>query len=397
MSKQNTNASKSNVATAPKGKPAIGETNVIEDAIVDGSQELTGTAELQHAVQDLRYVPLDQLDFDPKWNVRHVKNYVSAVARKKAELVSDGILRNPLGAAIMVGHPSTYLRGFIGFLRYHALVDLSVTSPEWFQERFPNGVPVLVVGPIDEVERHKRVLDHGSEVPLTEQEIVNEWMSLKRQGYSRPEACQLMSKMFVTLLSVPEREEFSARVEILTKTGKVPYGPAGKEQELTTLKSLCEKTFTGRYQYYERLLMNPVSRDYFLRFLDGDKDTHRPTYVQAQNVVGKNEEETLAILDQKRGKSGTTEESGKVVKMKSKTNIEDMMKMSSSEFYRTQLAAILGDPEKGNMVPEMEANLVRIERAMNQNPTEFWALVDRLNAEYNAAHKGEDASAPAKA
>ena len=384
--------SKSKAITAPKNVPAIGETMSLDtESIPDGSQELTGTAELQHATQNLQFVHLADMDFNPRWNVRMPKNYLSAVARKKAELLADGELRTPLGAAKISGMPDAYLRGFIGFLRYHALLELSASHPEWFAARFADGVPVMVIGPIDEVERHKRVLDHGSEVPLTEQEIVNEWISLKRQGYNRSETCLLMAKMFATLLTVPEREEYSAKVEALTTHGKVSYGPTGKEQELTTLKSLCEKTFTGRYQYYERLLVNPVSRAYFLRFLDGDKDTHRPTYLQAQNVVGKDEADTDAILSAKRGKGGGTEESGKVVKMKAKTAIEDMLKMSASEFYRAQLAAILGDPEQGNMVPEMEANLVRIERAMNQDPKAFWACVDALCAEYDAAHKSDAA------
>lgn len=338
---------------------------------------------------NIEFLDLDQVDFNPKWNIRDADLMDDRVQRKVAELTTDGYIRTPLVACQMKDAPNQKPRGACGFLRYHALRWLQENEPKYFLERFAGKIPFKVVANATERDRELLMYDHGLEEELNEWEVYKAQVRLMRTGlYTQKAMINILAKMYYKLAGADERRRYNERLKDLTENGMVLIG----SQKVRTVEDARLHTFRGRFQYFQRIAESKqVVEDHFKKQCAGEK-VPKITFKAAEELHKCDSDteamEYLAAIGKKQ-KSGES-----TARTWGKGKLESAKKVTKSSYFGRQLEAALGNDEAAAALPELEDELLKIERAKAHDPKAFWAFIDKqvkaAEAAAPAAKENED-------
>lgn len=367
------------MATNDKKKPSIQEeieagkkAKAEADAKKEVEQDLPEDMTSIDVKGEIKFLDLDQVDFDPKWNIRDVSLMDGRVQRKVAELTTDGYIRTPLVACQMRDAKDQRPRGACGFLRYHALRWLQENEPEFFLAKFAGKIPFKVVADATERDRELLMYDHGLEEELDEWEVFLAQKRLMRTGlYTQKAMINVLAKMYYKLAGVDERRRYNERLKELTENGMVLIG----SQKVRTIEDARLHTFRGRFQYFQRIAESKqVVEDHFKKQCRGEK-VPKITFKAAEELHKCDTDtealEYLAAIGKKQDSGDATPRTW------GKGKLESAKKVTKSTYFVKQLEAALGDDAAASALPELEDELIKIERAKAYDPKAFWAFVDK--------------------
>lgn len=322
---------------------------------------------------------IHQFNFDPTLNVRDIGNYEAAVERKILELYKDKAIRTPLVVARLVSMKQEEKPvGVCGFLRSAALRQIAIRDTEFYNENFKDKVPFVLHDGITERERIALLLDHGSEEELDEYEVYLSQKRLMRQKgmYSQRAMIAMLARLYYRLAGAKDRATYDLALKELREKG---YCLKGK-QSCKSWEDVAMAMFRGRFQKYQRIFeSSPCVEDAFrkhVRGLDGGVDI---TFKMAEELHGMREDDSKKYLALKRnGNAAPTEPSKHWTKP-----IMESAKVACKSFYLgQQLAAALGDATAQSKLPDLEDELLMIERAKIADPETFWACVHQINTKF---------------
>lgn len=322
---------------------------------------------------------IHQFNFDPTLNVRDTSNYEAAVERKILELYKDKAIRTPLVVARLVSMKSDEKAiGVCGFLRSAAIRQIAIRDSEFYDEHFKDKVPFVLHDGITERERIALLLDHGSEEELDEYEVYLSQKRLMRQKgmYSQRAMIAMLARLYYRLAGAKDRATYDLALKELREKG---YCLKGK-QSCKTWEDVAMAMFRGRFQKYQRIFESaPCVEDAFrkhVRGIDGGVDI---TFKMAEELHGMREDDAKKYLALKRPGNGSPTEPSKHW---TKPTMESAKIACKSYYLGQQLAAALGDQTAQAGLPDLEDELLMIERAKTTDPETFWACVHEINAKF---------------
>ena len=329
---------------------------------------------------EIQYLALDDLDFNPKWNIRDTSQHEDRVQRKIAELLTDGYIRTALVVCQMKDAPEQPLRGACGFLRYHALLWIREHKPDFFAAHFDGKVPFKVLANATERDRELHMYDHGLEEELNEWEVYLAQKRLMRTGmYTQKAMINVLAKMYYKLAGNEERRRYNERLRELRENGIVLIGSA----RVKTIEEARLHTFRGRFQYFQRVAeSDAIVEAHFKKLAAGEK-VAKITFKAAEELCKiTSAQEAQDYLDG----LGKKQQKGEVsTRTWGKGKLDSTRKVTKSNYFGKQLDAALGDEAAASSLPELEDELLKIERAIAHNPNAFWAFVNDAVAKAEAA------------
>jgi hypothetical protein len=337
---------------------------------------------------------IHQFNFSPELNVRDVANYEAAVERKILELYKDKAIRTPLVVARLVSmKPEEKPIGVCGFLRSAALRQIAIRDATFYNENFKDKVPFVLHEGITERERLALLLDHGSEEELDEYEVYLSQKRLMRQKgmYSQRAMIAMLSRLYYRLAGAKDRSTYDTALRELRERG---YTLKGK-QSCKSWEDVAMAMFRGRFQKYQRIFESaPCVEDAFRKHIRGADGGVDITFKMAEELHGMREEDAKKYLALKRqGTIGPKEES----RHWTKPVLESAKVACKSHYLGQQLAAALGDATAQAGLPDLEDELLMIERAKVRDPEKFWACVHEINAQFADEDAAEaEAEVPAE-
>jgi hypothetical protein len=357
---------------------------IVNDGVTGIEGEATKIeAELQGIGLDLshgtlQYLDLEEVDADHKWNVRDEGLYTSRVATKVVELENDKMIRTPLVAVrLRTMKPTDRPILSAGFLRHGALSWIRENKKELWTTYFAGRIPFIVIENVTEEQRTRLVLDHGSEVPLTEVEVAKQqWRLMRVYPKNRRTICSILQRCYYQLMDTHERTKFDLAIAEFRRLGYY-QGPRA-EKRFTTLAEVIEAKCKGRYQKLERIFEAPTCvKEEWLKYKNGDASA-------VSHLSGKNLETLVKMtpqdaelrLAQMRGEGAKKRDERAMVW--GPARMVSAKSVCASRYYMCQLDAALGDQTAAQQLPEYEEQLVKVEQAIDKNPEFFWATVNEI-------------------
>jgi hypothetical protein len=322
---------------------------------------------------------IHQFNFDPTLNVRDMANYEAAVERKVLELYKDKAIRTPLVVARLVSmKPEEKAIGVCGFLRSAALRQISIRDAEFYNENFKDKIPFVLHDGITERERIALLLDHGSEEELDEYEVYLSQKRLMRQKgmYSQRAMIAMLARLYYRLAGAKDRATYDLALKELREKG---YTLKGK-QSCKSWEDVAMAMFRGRFQKYQRIFESaPCVDDAFRKHVRGIAGGVDITFKMAEELHGMREDDAKKYLALKRTGSNNQKDDAKHW---TKPILESAKIACKSHYLGQQLAAALGDQTAQAGLPDLEDELLMIERAKTADPEMFWTCVHEINARF---------------
>ena len=322
---------------------------------------------------------IHEFNFDPTLNVRDMANYEAAVERKILELKKDKAIRTPLVIARLVSmKPEEKPVGVCGFLRSAALRQIAIRDSEFYEEHFRNKIPFVLHDGITERDRLALLLDHGSEEELDEYEVYLSQKRLMRQKgmYSQRAMIAMLARLYYRLAGAKDRATYDLAIKEVREKG---YTLKGK-QMCNSWEDVAMAMFRGRFQKYQRIFESaPCVEDAFRKHIRGVEGGVDITFKMAEQLHGMKEEDAKKFLVLKlNGAKGKTE----TTKHWTKPTLESAKVACKSRYLGHQLSAALGDQTSQATLPDVEDELLLIERAMAKDSDTFWNCVNEINARF---------------
>jgi len=322
---------------------------------------------------DLRQMAYDQIEYADKWNVRDPKLYAERARLKLTELEADGMIRTPLVAVYMEKQdPATKPILVVGHVRIRAVELMKTENPALFAKSFTT-IPVMVLSGVTEDQRHRLVLDHGSEIALKEHEVYNEYKKLCRCGYTQKQISNMLSKLFYKLARAKHQMEFDKRVTAIRHTGSFFIG----KSEFLLMSDVAQQTWRGHMQYFERIMKSPpcVEKEW-VAFMTGDANAVYPDRNWVQVLVKLSAEEAATAIAEKRAARGEKKTGGQQIW--GAARLIQARAACQSHYYQVQLDAALGKEEAAKQLPGLEDELIQFEAALSVDAAAVWKLIDEF-------------------
>ncbi len=303
------------------------------------------------AANKVLFFSLEEVDYDKKWNIR--AEYDARVLRTYQRLLMDKVVRNPLVVARIIGEPANYHRGVAGFLRYRALLMIKERHPEIWAEFFEGKVPFRVyIGDngtgISETARHRLMLDHGTEEPLTQYEVFLAQEAYTKQGKTAAECCDLLAPLYYQLAKAAAKTTYDAEAKRIANGETVVRGV----EKCRTMFALNKVFWRGRNQRFgEALAACPKVRDMYAQALQ----TGEPKLTDAEwKELFKATEAEVDTLLSARAKGETLAAKPTEGRVWSKKQLEAAKAVAKSTIFQTVYAAILGSEEAATRLPDLD-------------------------------------------